>query len=409
MVRKPGVPMVQARLRLATGKPKNWGDGVIEGVASETIKTGTATRDQLAIANELQRLGGSVESGTDEEEFVVFGNAVASGLRDYLDLVGDLLQNASHPSDEVEIAKAQTAQGLAIAHSQPPVRAEFALNERVAPGHPYGRPLPDPTSAAAITAAQIRKFHRSTVTPNGALLVLVGDVAPAKAMKAAEAALGVWEGTRKGTTVPKPPVPASGPLRIIHQPGAVQTNLRLGGLAVGRKDPLFPALQLAGIILGGGSTSRLNHNLREDKGYTYGAYAGINHKQMASYVSISADVQTAVTAPALVETLYEIGRMATQPVTEDELASARRYLAGNMALRMQTQAGLASYLMQLTAQGLDLNYLRELPAATERVTPEDVQVAASTFSPAGLAAVMVGDAEVISDAVGRIAAVEVAG
>jgi len=408
VVRKPGVPMVQARLRLAIGKPKNWGDGTIEGIASETIKTGTADRDQLAIASELQRLGGSLETHADNEDFVVFGNAVASGLADYLRLVADLLQNASHPRGEVDIQKAQTAQGLAIAHSQPPVRARYALLGRLFPGHPYGQDIPDPASVGAITAAQIRKFHSSTITPKGAVLVLVGDIAPARAMKAAHAAFGVWTGTRRATTVPTPEPLAANPLLVVHQPEAVQTNIRLGGRAVGRKDPLFPALQLAALVLGGGFTSRLNHNLREDKGYTYGAFAGLSHNQMASYISIGADVQTAVTAPALVETLYEIGRIATTPVTEDELGAARRYLAGQLALSIQTQAGLASYLASLTAQGLDLNYLRELPAATERVTVDDLQNVASTFlSPAALSAVMVGDADVIGDAVGRLTPVEV--
>ncbi|HVE94647.1 MAG TPA: hypothetical protein VNB24_06975, partial [Acidimicrobiales bacterium] len=96
------------------------------------------------------------------------------------------------------------------------------------------------------------------------------------------------------------------------------------------------------------------------------------------------------------------------PVTEDELGAARRYLAGQLALSIQTQAGLASYLASLTAQGLDLNYLRELPAATERVTVDDVQSVASTFlAPAALSGVMVGDADVIGDAVGRLTPVEV--
>ncbi len=227
---------------------------------------------------------------------------------------------------------------------------------------------------------------------------------------AAGKALGDWTGTRRLAKAPKPSPLVPGAIGIVHQPGAVQTNIRLGGIGIGRGHPDYPAVALALTILGGGFTSRLNHNLREDKGYTYGAHAGVSHNLVASAIDIGADVQTSVTAPALVETFYEIGRMATTAVSDDELADAKRFLAGNLAMSIETQAGLSSYITALAVAGLDVSYLKELPAAAAKLSADDVAAAAAThLAPSLLAPVLVGDAEEIGKAVGRIGAIEVIG
>jgi predicted Zn-dependent peptidase len=242
------------------------------------------------------------------------------------------------------------------------------------------------------------------------LLTLVGDLPPAKMVAAAAKALGDWSGTRRVAKTPRPKPITPGAIRVVHQPGAVQTNIRLGGIGIGRAHPGFPAFTLALTILGGGFTSRLNHNLREDKGFTYGAFAGVSHSLAASAINIGADVQTSVTAPALVETFYELGRMATTPVTDDELADAKRFLAGTLAMSIETQAGLAGYVTALAIAGLDVSFLKELPAAAAKLSADDVAEAAATYlAPALLAPVLVGDADQIGAAVGRLGAIEVIG
>ncbi|MEY2424987.1 MAG: zinc protease [Actinomycetota bacterium] len=408
--RKPGIPMVQARLRFDISKPRNWGDGLLEDLVSTTILTGTDTRSQTDIADEMQRLGGDIAAMTDSDSLFVSATMLAGELDRYLALLNDLVQNATYPDEEVALAKAQTEQGIAIMHSQPAARAQYAVAERVFPDHVYGRPMPTPDLVAPITRAATRKFHRSTVVPTGALLSLVGDLPPAKMVAAATKALGDWKGSRRIAKTPQPGSLVPGGIQIVHQPGAVQTNIRLGGIGVGRGHPDFPAFTLALTILGGGFTSRLNHNLREDKGYTYGASASVSHNLAASAITIGADVQTSVTGPALVETLYEIGRMSMTPVSEDELGAAKRFLAGTLAMSTETQAGLASYVTALAIAGLDVSYLKELPAAAAKLSADDVAAAAATYlAPALLAPVLVGDAEQIAEAVGRIGATEVIG
>lgn len=406
--RKPGIPMVQARLRIDVSKSRGWGDGVLEDIVGTTILNGTETRSQVDIADELQRLGAVLSTNVDVEDVYVAGGALADQLPAFLALIADVLESATHPEDEVALAKAQSEQGIAIMHSQPAAKAQYALASRLFPGHAYGRPMPTPDLVAPITRAAVRRFHRTMITPGAALLVLVGDLPPAKMVAAADKAFVGWTGKRKPAKTPKPEAVTSGPIQIVHQPGAVQTNMRLGGIGVGRGHPDFPALTLATTILGGGFTSRLNHNLREDKGFTYGATAGMSHNLGATQITTGADVQTAVTGPALVETFYEIGRMATTVVSEDELAAAKRYLAGNLALSVETQPGLASYLAALATAGLDVSYLRALPAAADKLTADDVLAASAKYlAPARLASVLVGDADVIAEAVGRIGTVEV--
>ena len=406
--RKPGVPMVQARLRIDVSKARGWDDGVLEDIIGTTILNGTESRTQVDIADELQRLGAVLSTNFDVEDVYLAGGALAGELASYLALIADVLQNATHPSDEVDLAKAQAEQGIAIMHSQPAARAQYALSGRVFPGHAYGRPMPTPDLVAPITRAAVRKYHRTMITPGAALLVLVGDLPPAKMVAAATKAFGGWTGKRKPAKTPTPGPVAPGAIQIVHQPGAVQTNMRLGGIGVGRAHPDFAALTLAATILGGGFTSRLNHNLREDKGFTYGATAGLSHNLAATQITTGADVQTAVTAPAFVETIYELGRMATTPVTEDELAAAKRYLAGSLALSVETQPGLASYLTALAVADLDVSYLKTLPEAASKLTVDDILAASSKYlAPALLAPVLVGDAEQIADAMGRLSVVEV--
>jgi predicted Zn-dependent peptidase len=408
--RKPGIPMVQARLRFDVASGRSFGDGVLEDIVASTVLAGTPSHSQIEIADEMQRVGGDIGAMVDADNLFISATCLADELGRYLRLLGDIVANADYPEDEIALAKAQTEQGIAIMHSQPAARAQYALAERVFPGHVYGRPMPTPDLVAPISRAAARKYHRAVARPAGALLTLVGDLPPAKMVAAADKALGDWTGSRRIAKTPPPAPLAAGPMRIVHQPGAVQTNIRLGGIGVGRAHPDFPALTLALTILGGGFTSRLNHNLREDKGFTYGAFAGVAHNVAVSAITVGADVQTSVTAPALVETLYELGRMATAPVTVEELEDAKRYLAGNLAMATETQAGLASYVTSLAIAGLDVSYLRELPVRAAKLTVDDIAAATAKYvAPSLLAPVLVGDADVIRDAVGRIGEIEVVG
>ena len=176
----------------------------------------------------------------------------------------------------------------------------------------------------------------------------------------------------------------------------MQSNLRVGGRAPRRTDDWYAAGQLANGIYGGSFSSRLTQNIREDKGYTYSPYSGIRHLRGDSRVVTSAEVATEVTAPAMVEVLYELGRIAALPPKPDELEATVQYLTGTLALGTATQTGLADTLADLLSDGKSVDWLQEYPARLAATTPEEVMEAgARMFAPASMVSVVVGDADVV--------------
>lgn len=409
-IRRPTVPLVELRLRVPL--PAGRGDrgrvqSVRADVLGETLFAGTATRDSQRLAEELQALGASLGASVDSDRLMVAGSGLAARLPDLLALLADVLTGASYPAHEIDGERERLAQELAIARSQPSVLAGIALAQRLYGEHPYAYGLPRAEDVRAVTPAHLRALHRARVRPGGGVLLVVGDVTPARALDAVEAALGAWEA---GTTAPaSPALPAiePGPLQLIDRPGAVQSNLRLAGPALSRHDPSYAALQLANTVFGGYFSSRLVANLREDKGYTYSPRSGVEHSALGSVLQIGADVATEVTAAALAETHAELARIATVRVTADELADARRYAIGTLALGTATQAGLASTLTALLGADLPLDWLRTHPQRLEAVTVDDVHAhARQFFAPAALVTVVLGDAARVADDLGLLTTVE---
>lgn len=410
-VRRPSVPLVELRLRVPL--PAARGDrghtaAVRADVLGETLLSGTASRDSRRLASELQALGASLSAAVDSDRLLVAGSGLASRLPALLGLLADVLTAAAYPADEVDGETERLSQELLIARSQPSVLAGVALARRLYGDHPYAYGLPAADAVRAVTPPQLRALHRSRVRPGGAVLLIVGDVAPAKALDAVEAALGGWEA---GTSAPvSPPLPGitPGPLLLVDRPGAVQSNLRLAGPALRRSDDGYAALQLANTLFGGYFSSRLVANLREDKGYTYSPRSGIEHSELGSVLQVSADVATDVTAAALAETRAELARVATVRVRAEELDDARRYAIGTLALGTATQAGLASTLTALLGAGLPLDWLRTHPARLEAVTVDDLHAhARHFFAPTSLVSVVLGDAGVVADDLRLLDAVDV--
>jgi zinc protease len=407
-VRKPGVPLVQARVVLPAPRPRATdADRARQLVLAETLLSGTQQRDSVEVAEALQRMGASLSFHFDSEDVHLRGSTLSPSLAEFLELVGELLAEPAFPKGEVEIERARKAQEVLLQRAEPAQVARAAFKRRLYGEHPYAGGLPEPEEVAGVGAAELRRYFRSRVTAKGGLLILVGDLRPAKALDAVEAALGSWTGAAGVSRLPALPAVEPGPILLVDRPGAAQSNIRIGGPALTRRDPGLPALQLANMIFGGYFSSRLVENIRENKGYTYSPRSWIDHQPLGSALTIMADVGTEVTAPALLETRYELGRMATLPVDAEELDSARRYLIGTTALSTQTQSGLAEYLLALSMAGLGLDYLRDLPKRLEKVTVGDVLDAAAEYlAPARLPTVIVGDARVIRPSLEALDAVE---
>jgi zinc protease len=408
-LRRPTVPRIEIRLRIPAGLVYDSGPAIRARLVPETLLGGTAKRSAVDVAMELQRLGASLGARAESDDLVVAGGALAQNFDEFLDLLTDVTLHPAFPADEVAVARDRGAQEILIARSQPGSVASEMLAARIFGKHRYGRLLPAPDAMRRATAASVRAFHAERVLPKGSTLVIVGALHPADAIARAKAAFSKWKGHASGAAPAAPsPIKEGMPTLIVHRPGAVQTNVRFAGPGLARTHADFAKLALANMVCAGYFASRMNKNLREEKGYTYGAQGTIAQRKLASTFVAAADVATEVTIPALVEARYEFARMAALPVGKDELDQARQYLAGVTMLSMTTQAGLASYVDSLISTGLGVEYLKEYRARLDRVTLADVrEVSARFLTPKRLLTVLVGDADVIKPGVEAYEDVEV--
>jgi predicted Zn-dependent peptidase len=411
VVPRPGVPLIELRLRVpfAATTAADAGLHTARGsVLSGAVLLGTAAHDQTGIAQLLQGHGAEMSVSSDPDRLLFATTLLPDGLGPVLGVLAELLTRATYPDDKVEGERDRVAERIAIALSQPGVIARSALAARRYGDHPYAITLPDPALVTGVDGAALRDLHATRVLPAGSSLVLVGDLDPAAAADAVAAALGEWAGSGHAVEAPPAPDLLGAGIEVVDRPGAVQSNIRLGGPAPGRTDPDLPAVRLANMIYGGYFSSRLVENIRESKGYTYSPRSSVDHQAAGSSFLVEADVATEVTGPALLETWYELGRMALLPVTEAELDAARRYVLGSMALSTATHAGLASTLSALVGAGLPPGWLAEHQQALAGVTVEQVQEASHRYlSSTALTAVVVGDAERISGPLGALAPVSV--
>lgn len=389
VIRRPSVPLVEVRLRVPFGRAGLAGASVL----AHTLLSGTENMSNVQIAAELQTIGGGLAAGVDPDRLLVSGNGLVTGLDRCLSILADVLTGATYPEPEVSTERERLADRIQVARSQPSHLARVALLRRMYGDHPYAVQTPEPEQVRAVDPEALRELHRSRIHPAGATLVLVGDLDPEAAVESAAKQLGGWNGA--GSPVELPPTPAlePGPLLLADRPDAVQSSLRMALPAVPRTHPDHPPLQLANLIFGGYFSSRWMENIREDKGYTYGPHSSVEHSVAGSSLVLAAEVATEVTAPALLETQYELGRMATLPPAEPELEQARQYALGTLQLGMSTQAGLAGLASTFAGFGLRLDYLARHSRSLASATAEQVaEVASRYLAPAKAVTVVLGDA-----------------
>jgi zinc protease len=404
VIERRSVPLVELRLRVPFGRASLDPPFVAKAaLLSQTLFSGTADKSIVDIAAALQTVGGALSAGVDSDRLLISGNGLASGLDRILDILADVLHSASYPEGEVTTERGRLLDSIQVAQSQPSHLARVALLRRIYGEHPYGMQTPAIADVAAVGTPELAALHAARLHPAGATLVLVGDIDAAAAMDLVERALGSWDGSGGGEEVPAVPALTTGPIVLADRPGSVQSSMRLALGAVGRTHPDHAALQLANLVFGGYFSSRWVENIREDKGYTYSPHATVEHSIAGSSLVLSAEVTTGVTGAALLETWYELGRLATVPPAEDELEQARQYALGSLLLGMSTQAGLAGLASTYAGYGLRLDFLAEHAVRLATVTREQVAAAAATYlAPAKAATVILGDASLIKNSLATL-------
>ena len=259
--------------------------------------------------------------------------------------------------------------------------------------HPYSRIVPTPESIDATTRERLVEFHRSVFVPNNAVFLVVGDVERATVEANIQKLFGDWQSSEALVEhFAEPPDRKSRVAYVIDRPGSAQSNIVISNKGVNRTSPDYFPLLLMHTVMGATASSRLFMNLREDKGYTYGAYSNLDTRRTAGTIRATAEVRTPVTGDSLKEFFYELERISTEPVTAKEIADAKSYLTGVFPIRLETQEGLIDQLVQIKMLGLPDNYLQIYRDHVQAVTVDQIQhVAQKYVKPDEAALVIVGD------------------
>jgi predicted Zn-dependent peptidase len=393
-VGKHSVPLVEFRLLI----PFAVNDAATAELLAETILTGTPGFDRVAIDNALAEFGGDLGTRVDPAHLIISGHCLSEGLPRVLDIAASLLTSANYDDTVVAGERDRLLDHIEMARSQPETIAREAMLTHLYDDHPAAKEMPQVDEMKKVTVAEVKALHAKAVVPRGSTLLIVGDVQPMVALEIATGALADWLSDNEAQELAPLPVIAPGKFSLIHRDKAVQSQLRLAAPAITRQDPRFTALSLANIVYAGFFSSRLVENIREDKGYTYHASSAFDHARASTALFVKTDVATVATAGALWEVQYELGRIVVHPPTDEELATARQYLAGSVLLGTASLAGLTGTLLGLIAVGLGLDWLNAQPAAIAAVTAEEVHAAAKEFfAPNRFTGIVVGDATQVGD------------
>ena len=311
-----------------------------------------------------------------------------------LDLVSDVAQHPAFAKEEIERQRQQALSGMRVSYEDPEFLANIVFDRLVYGFHPYGRPQAGtPETMAALTRDDLVAYHQKWFGANNAILAIVGDVTPEEAFAGAERAFGGWAKTTAEAPKPIDPPPPTRRVVVIDKPGAVQTEIRVGNLAIPRKNDDFMAMDLASKVLGGEGANRLHRVLRSERGLTYGASADFNALKQAGDIVAQTNTRSETTGETLRLMIDEVSKLLRERVGERELQGAQEYLTGSFPLTIETPSQIALQILNAVFFGLNMNDLQTYRERVNAVSVDDVQrVARNYLHPDKLTVVLVGDA-----------------
>ncbi len=395
--RTGGLPVTTITLLLPGGALRESpADAGVATLTGSLLESGT---DQLAgpeISERLEGLGVRLQVGTSWEVSHVEFTTLTSMVGPAVDLVGSLVQSPSFPQEEVARLRNQQVAGILQRRAEPRGFAnELASRFIFSPDSPFSRPLGGLFGTVGeLTRDDVKAYHDTYFSSAGAALVVAGNIDLEQVREQVAAVFGSW----RGEALPPLEVtvrPRSTSLEavIVDRPGAVQSEIRIGHLGVPRNIPDYFPITVMNTILGGAFSSRLNLNLREKHGFTYGVRSNFVMRRRPGPFLVSTAVQTEVTGPAIREILNELTRIRETEVRTDELEDARQYVAGTFPLPLQTTDGVAARLSELIIYDLPDSYLEDFAERTLSVSSADVLSAARQYLDPDSATILVlGDA-----------------
>jgi zinc protease len=362
-------------------------------MTATVARTGTAKRTSRQLEEDLRRIGADLSTSAGADNSAIAFTGLSEFSEPLLGLVNELAREASFPEAEFERERRQKLEEVKLERTQPGFLASERLRKILFGSHPYGQVSASEEQVAAYKREDLLTVYREFYTPENALLLLVGDFDSQEMLNSADKVFGAWNGRKPAARDAVPVVhPRGRRVHLVHVPGAVQTQILAGTHAITRKHPDWIKLGLTNSLYGGAFNSRLVMNIREDKGYTYSPRSGVSPLRQHGYFSVSAAVRNEVVAASLTEIFYEMDKLRSVPVPQQELADAQNYLSGVFSMGLATQDGLLSQLSTVELNELPEDYLETYREKVRALTPQDLLATARKyFDSANMQIVVVGD------------------
>ena len=390
-----GLPIVAANLVLRTGSDANPLDK--PGLANFTaamLDEGTATRNALQIADEVAQLGASLGISSSMDATTLAIRSLSKNFASTVDVLADVTLHPSFPAQEIERQRASRLAALVQQRDNPnQVAAQVTASALYGPKHPYGyAEIGTEAALKSVSRADMEAFWKQNFVPNNAALVVAGDISMAELKALAEKAFGGWQKGSPAQPALGTPGTTSARVVIVDKPGSPQTQLRVASIGAPRSSPDFRPMQVMNLALGGLFSSRINMNLREEHGYTYGANSNFSFRRAAGPFQIASGVRTDVTAAAVNEIFKEVRGMIDKPVSAEELQKAKDSLANSLPGAFESSANAVNNFSNVFIYNLGLDYYTRYAEQVNAVTPDQaLAVSKKYLVPANMVVIAVGD------------------
>ncbi len=400
------VPLMAFTLLVRRGASSDpAGKDGLAAFTADMLDEGSGDRSAIEMHEALAKLGAQFDTDIGSDATVASVTVLSRFAVRALAILSDMVARPALRDTDIARVRQLRLHRLTQMKDMPAAVADRAFLKLLYGEHPYGHsPIGSEASLAAITADDVRAFHARAIRPSAATLIAVGDCDHAGMASLAAEAFGDWTGPGDVEVAAGGPLSPTASLNVVSRPGAPQSELRIGQVAVGRDTPDYHPLVVANTILGGQFVSRINLNLREDKGLTYGARTAFEFRRMSGPFVLQASVQTTGTARAVEESIGEIaGIRGPWPVTAEELALGIAALTRGYARSFETAEQIGRAALQLALYDLPDDYFEQFVPRIEQVTSDEVsRVMSRHLDPARLTTLIVGDVDAIGPELGRL-------
>jgi len=401
LVENHALPVVSAEMVVRAGSSADPMDRPgLAGFMVSMLDEGTSKRDALTIARDLEALGASYGSGTGRDGSTLSIRSLKQNSAKSLDILSEIVLAPSFPEKEVERVRNDRLTSLLQDRDSPfRIAATVMWTDLYGSSNPYGHmSIGTEPGLKSATREDIDKLYQAAFSPKNAALVLAGDLTEAEARKLAGDAFGKWSSEGRPALPQVEAAVASAPEKVlvVDKPNTPQTSVMVAQVGVARSNPDFERLNVMNQVLGGLFSSRINMNLREQHGFSYGAFASLYENTKEGPIQVGSQVRTDVTGPAVGEIMKEVKGMLEKPVSEEELRLAKESISRSLPAYFQTTQSTVATIGDLYLFDLPPDYYQELPKRIEAMSATDVYEATKThIQPDKMKVIAVGDRKVI--------------